>query len=112
MLIIEDQHYYDTVVAFAKEAELYDNETNASLKSRLDYLQNYGGDGDRMRVRLWKDFAPFSFYFVIEAKNGDDWKRFMNGGLIFHGPHDGNGSGSAPTFAVTLESTYGWSIHT
>ena len=36
----------------------------------------------------------------------------MNGGLIFHGKHDAFGSGSAPTFAVTLEPTDGWSIHT
>jgi len=112
MLIIEDQEYFAMVEAFAKDAGLYDNQNTSSLKNRLDYLNSYGGDGDRMRVRLWKDFAPFSFYFVIERKHGDKWSRFMNGGLIFHGPHDGNGSGSAPAFAVTLESTYGWSIHT
>jgi hypothetical protein len=34
------------------------------------------------------------------------------GGLLFHGPHDGFGSGSGPTFAVSLSPTVGWSIHT
>jgi len=36
----------------------------------------------------------------------------MHGGLLYHGPHDGFGSGSAPVFAVTLEPCDGWSIHT
>src|SRR5581483_4340743 len=60
MLIIEDQEYFAMVEAFAKDAGLYDNQNTSSLKNRLDYLNSYGGDGDRMRVRLWKDFAPFS----------------------------------------------------
>lgn len=35
-----------------------------------------------------------------------------NGGILFHGKRDGFGSGSAPTFAVTLTPTSGYSIHT
>lgn len=35
-----------------------------------------------------------------------------NGGLLYHGPHDAYGSGSGPTFAVTLNAVHGWSIHT
>lgn len=40
------------------------------------------------------------------------YERWFNGGLIFHGNHDGFGNGSAPSFAVTLNPTNGWSIHT
>jgi hypothetical protein len=117
MLIIENSAHFDDVVAFAKKIDLYEGESNASLKSRLEYLKNYGGkngDGsDRSRVRMSKDFAPYSFYFVIEQKDRDgEWRTLFNGGLLYHGPHDGHGSGAAPTFAVSLTPTTGWSIHT
>lgn len=118
MLIIEDQKYFDSVVAFAKKVGLYEesDETNDTLTGRLKYLENYGGknnDGsDRMRVRLMRDGAPYSFYFVIEKKTETGWDALFNGGLLYHGPHDGNGSGLAPTFAVTLTPTIGWSVHT
>lgn len=66
-----------------------------------------------MRVRLSPDFAPMSFYFVIEKKNDKgEWTTLFNGGLLFHGRHDGNGSGAAPTLAVTLTPEQGWSLHT
>jgi hypothetical protein len=117
MLIIENQSYLEEVVAFAKKVHLYDSDSNASLKNRLDYLARYGGkkqDGsDKTRARLFKDGAPYSFGFVIEAQDANgDWTTWFNGGLLYHGPHDGNGSGSAPTYAVTLTLTTGWSIHT
>lgn len=119
MLVIEDQSHLDEVVAFAKKSGLYDDngKNNNALASRLKYLENYGGkDGegnDRMRVRLMPDIAPMSFYFVIEKRTDTgEWALLFNGGLLFHGRHDGNGSGSAPTFAVTHEPTVGWSIHT
>ena len=41
-----------------------------------------------------------------------EWKRWFNGGLLYHGPVDGFGSGSSPVFAVTLTPVYGWSVHT
>ena len=119
MLIIDNQKHFDEVVAFAKKLGLYedDGETNNALANRLKYLEEYGGkdaDGsDHMRVRLSPDFAPMSFYFVIEKKNAaGEWGSLFDGGLLFHGRHDGNGSGFAPTLAVTLEPTSGWSIHT
>ncbi len=116
MLKIENQRHYDEVVAFAKKHNLYEGtDDNTSLKSRLDYLEQYGcrGDKDGTRVRLFRDFAPYSFGFVIEVKNADGgWECLFHGGLVFHGHHDGHGNGSAPTFAVTLEPTAGWSIHT
>lgn len=119
MLIIENQKHFDEVVAFAKKVGLYEDDgtTNNALSNRLKYLDGYGGkdsDGnDRMRVHLTPDFAPFSFFFVIEKKNdAGEWRALFNGGLLFHGRHDGNGSGSTPTFATTLEPTVGWSVHT
>lgn len=117
MLIIEDHAHFEQVVAFAKNNGLYDGDDNYVLASRLKYLETYGGkadDGtDRMRVRLMPDAAPHSFYFVIERKNQrDEWATLFNGGLLYHGAHDGNGSGSGPTSAATLTPMNGWSIHT
>ena len=117
MLEIQDQKHFEEVVAHAKAIGLYEGEKNDTLKNRLDYLAKYGGtleDGsDKTRVRLFKDFAPYSFGFVIEAKNAKgEWSTWFHGGLLFHGAHDGNGSGSAPTLAVTMSPVTGWSIHT
>jgi hypothetical protein len=119
MLVIEpqDQKHFDEVVAYAKAIGLYEGEKNDTLKNRLDYLAKYGGklaDGsDKTRVRLFKDAAPYSFGFVIEAKNAKgEWSTWFYGGLLFHGAHDGNGSGAEPTLAVTLTPTVGWVIHT
>jgi hypothetical protein len=112
VLLIEDQNHFDVVVAHAKKLGMYDKnaENNGSLAGRLEYLEKYGGD--KMRVKLFKDFAPFSFGFVIEQKHGDGWQHVFTGGLIFHGPQDGLGSGSGPTFSSTVTPTIGWSIHT
>jgi Domain of unknown function (DUF4120) len=117
MLFIENQVHFQEVVAFAKKVDLYESDSNASLKNRLDYLAGYGGekpDGtDKTRARLYKDGAPYSFGFVIEAEDANgEWTAWFHGGLLYHGPHDGHGSGSAPTFAVSLTPTTGWSIHT
>lgn len=116
MLVIEDREHYEAVVAFAKATGQYEGENNAVLANRLRYLDRYGGKSggtERIRVRLMPDRAPMSFYFLIERKKADGtWSALFNGGLLYHGPHDGNGNGSAPTFAVTLEPTWGWSIHT
>jgi hypothetical protein len=117
MLVIENRNFFDEVVAFARKTNLYENDGNASLKSRLDYLATYAGkksDGtDKTRVRLYKDGAPYSFGFTIEAQNANgEWTTWFNGGLLYHGPHDGHGSGSGPTFAVSLTPITGWSIHT
>lgn len=40
-----------------------------------------------------------------------EYQPWMDMGLLYHDSHDDYGSGSAPTFAVTLEATQGWSIH-
>jgi hypothetical protein len=61
-------------------------------------------------VNLYADFAPMSLYFEITR----DGQFVLNGGFIFHGPHDGFGNGGAPTFSVCIdpEKVTGWSIHT
>ncbi len=61
-------------------------------------------------VKLFSDFAPMSLYFEIF----EEGIFILNGGMIFHGKHDGFGNGGAPTFSVCIdpEKTAGWSIHT
>lgn len=66
------------------------------------------------RVHIHSDFAPLSFYFVKMFCHPDtkEWLRDYNGGIIFHGKHDGHGSGAGPSFSVTLDKADGWRIHT
>lgn len=75
--------------------------------SLLQILERYNND-TRGDFVLYPDFAPLSLLFAI-MKEG---KIIMNGGLIFHGRHDGNGSGSSPTFSISITKTDGWQIHT
>ena len=91
------------IQAFATEHNLED-----SLRKAFSRLQRYSDEG--CAVSLYADFAPLSLYFVIYS-NG---KFILNGGMIFHGPHDGYGSGGAPSFSVSMNSGVraGWSIHT
>ena len=66
------------------------------------------------RLRVMYDFAPLSFYFEKEwyDKRTYSWLRDYNGGIIFHGDHDGGGNGGAPTFSVNLTPCDGWATHT
>lgn len=79
-----------------------------SLDKCLDSLKNiasnYGG-----KIDLCTDFAPLSMSWGVVLESG---KCPLNGGLIFHGPHDGGGNGSFPTLSVSLNPTHGWSLHT
>ena len=79
-----------------------------SYENTFARLERHSQNG--CEVKLYSDFAPLSLYFEISR----DGKFILNGGFIFHGPHDGFGSGSAPTFSVCLapEKETGWSIHT
>jgi hypothetical protein len=87
------------------------------LEAVLARLSTWG-HREKSRCVLFKDFAPLSFAFNIEALLEDGTYKFdFNGGLIFHGPHDGFGDGGAPSFSVDLGSVFGeqkpgWSIHT
>jgi hypothetical protein len=107
-------------------------ETHMSFQERIHYLGMYANydHPDHTFCVLFPDFAPLSFGFVmyVKAKAGHGIKpkewialehpelvgytAWFNGGLIFHGSHDGFGSGAAPTFSVTLTKTSGWSVHT
>ncbi len=99
---IMDRKHYDEVFMFACVSDKLD-----SFMRNYTYLRDYAGG--KCVCELYKDFAPYSFYFVMRDQNGEIW---FNGGMIFHGQIDGYGSGSAPTFSVTLEPCDGWSIHT
>jgi len=135
MLVVENQEYFDTVITFAKQIGMYERPEGESdkggyLLDKLEYLRTYGGDGAAVRVILFKDFAPNSFEFVLEKRvtnperqarllvaghrvqHGILWERWFNGGLIFHGAHDGGGDGGAPTFSVNITPQSGWRVHT
>jgi hypothetical protein len=98
--------------------------TEGALQQELDYAKSIGNDTlqqciDRIKQRdndfesdtqITRDFAPHSFYFV-RMKDGE----FRgNGGIIFHGKHDGFGNGGAPTFSVSIGNSREtrWEIHT
>lgn len=97
---------------FASRAGKLDN-----LEDRLAYLGNYAcNDGRQTRCDLYRDYDAGSFFFRMHLKQAaqDDscYKEWFVGGLIFHGSHDGFGSGAAPTFSVCLTPEDGWSVHT
>jgi len=109
--LILDRHTYKVRVAehvlpalvnawrFAKQHDLLRTSARTGF---LDVL-------DRMSECEWKytlvgvDFAPHSFNFTMCG---------MYGGMLYHGPHDGGGDGSAPTFSVNISPVVGWSLHT
>jgi len=97
------------VQAFAVRIGMRDN-----LEAQLRFLDEYAEDGDRGRTccRLYHDGAPFSFGFLMRLRRGGKYLDWFNGALIFHGPHDGGGDGTAPTLAVCLQPTAGWTVHT
>jgi len=55
------------------------------------------------------DFHEQSFFF---QELNPDGSIGICGGIIFHGPHDNGGDGSAPTFSVNLSPVEGYAIHT
>lgn len=73
-----------------------------SLRNGISRIAAIQGDGPG-QAELFGDGAPLSFTWRAGG---------LFGGLLFHGPHDGFGSGGAPTFAVTLTPSHGWQIHT
>jgi hypothetical protein len=103
------KEYFEQVKEFALRTEQL-----KQLEEQLGYLGKYADHNNDglTKCLLFRDFAPFSFEFVMQKKVNGQFTNWFNGGLIYHGSHDGNGSGSAPTFAVTLNSTQGWSVHT
>lgn len=89
----------------------------ASLGYCLQRMASYGQTPGRYVTHLGNDFAPLSFSFWVEDTNfpEDDRRRcWFNGGIIFHGSHDGGGDGMGPTFSVSLsqDRSERWEIHT
>ena len=142
MLILDDgaREQLREITSFLRSLEGGDakqkrlaHELRHDLACKLRYLHNYGcenhqpnGDGGRIldlkatRCRLGKDWAKFSFFFVMERryvpeggaiadglkKAGlPDYTFWFNGGLIYHGGED-------DTLAITQGPVAGWSVHT
>ncbi len=109
------EHCQDKLEATRAFADSCGPEWRKQFEARLSFLDTYAEHGDRGKTRcqLYTDFAPYSFYFVMERRAADgEYSRWFEGGLIFHGPHDNGGDGGAPTFSVNIGNGYGWSIHT
>lgn len=85
------------------------NGMTESLEKVLKRFDVYENNQQDSVVTLYPDWAFMSLYFEWDSKNG---QRIMNGGVIYHGPHDNGGDGGSPTFSVNLEPHHGWSIHT
>lgn len=105
MLVDRTNGKLDDIKAFAAETG-----REAQLQQKLDYLANYSQQ--ETRCLLFHDFAPHSLFFQMQHKKDGDWEHWFSGGLIFHGSHDGYGSGAAPTFSTCLTPTDGWRVHT
>lgn len=85
-----------------------------TFKRSLETIQNIAANSGG-QATMFNDtykLPTVAFYWVIDRVVDGQTSMVMNGGLLYHGAHDGFGSGSAPTFAVTLSPTDGWSIHT
>lgn len=78
------------------------DDLKTTLETGLERIASLA-DPSTARARLYPDDAPLSFGWQAGG---------LVGGLLFHGPHDGFGSGAFPTFAVTLTPTVGWALHT
>lgn len=92
---------------YGKALEHAKNTNDDSLSECLKRLQDVDMNLGTNTV-VYDDFAPMSFYF----ERIHDGRCVGNGGVIYHGSHDGYGSGSAPTFSVSITPYNGWSIHT
>lgn len=103
MIRFHDPDYLLHVLNFARKYKCANQ-----LIEKLDYLSSYG-DGLNT-AELHRDFAPFSFEFVMHHADGTPW---FHGGLIYSGPGQPLDGGS-PAFSVSLanETGHNWSVHT
>lgn len=101
-LIVTCPYHLAVVRAFADRID-----QRLQLEEKLNDLTAYLPDN--WIVELYKDFAPFSFFWTQTGPTGEGG---LIGGLIYHGEHDGGGNGGAPTFSVNLDYSDGWRIHT
>lgn len=106
-LVIECADHFAAVEAFAGQLD-----RKASLYEAIAYAAGSGTYfGKPAKLVLYRDFAPASFGYALRSR--DDDRHFMSGGIIYHGPHDGWGNGSSPSFSVSNASARdaGWSVH-
>lgn len=117
MIVIRDVEHFRSCVAHARAVGAWDNE--GGLRDCLRRLSNAHnwcmspGFARRQGVKLFKDFAPFSWDFVVYNVMEDGAEKFVyNGGLIYFGPNEDGVSG--PQFSVNLSPSdkAGWRIHT
>ncbi len=109
MLVIECQEYADEVRAAAKKMGV-----EKDLEEQLEYLGGYAchGDPQATRCRLFKDFAPLSFGFVMERRKDGAYVHWFDGGLVYEGPGV-PADGSFPSLTVNIgEPKHGWLVHT
>lgn len=106
-----------------KMSPVFDH-TEGKLKEAIAYARKIGDSSlitniqwkrkrygcENQEVHIYPDYAPLSFEFAI--KEIGTQRTILYGGIIFHGKHDGFGSGAGPTFSVCLTPTSGWSTHT
>ena len=123
MIFVTDREYYTKVLEFS--AKIYMQGQLLTLLARLG--EGYWNNGKQYVCILSKDFAPYSFYWtmydlkdcIIGEGKDEGWivakggaKPWMNGGLIYSGPHDLGENTDENTFSVNLAPHSGWSIHT
>ena len=113
-------------------------EESCGLAHQIEWLKRYAHHNNEKagceftHIELVPDFAPHSFCFIMWALAKENHPKaiqpgsyaakqypelvgytfWFNGGLIFHGAHDGGGDGGPPTFSVSLVPVNGWSVHT
>ena len=105
-LVIECKDHYNAVLDFAIK-----NHAEAQLRSRLARLEQMCNE-PLTRCYLHKDFAPYSFAFMLETPGSQ--RRPIVGGLIYNGPGQ-PGDGSGPAYSVNIDppaDLHSWSIHT
>jgi hypothetical protein len=84
-------------------------------KNLLDQFRHpYLNLTPKAKMRVMYDWAPLSFSFEMMwyDEKYNEFRRDYNGGIIFHGAHDGGGDGGAPTFSINLTPMNGWATHT
>lgn len=94
MKILCEEHFNE-VLAYAESIN------DKTLNDCLERLKKWE-EGKDYEVYLMSDRSPYSFYFEMRYPDG---KRYMNGGLLYHGKPD-------QSRAYTLDPTKGWQIHT
>lgn len=108
MLVVKNQEHFDKVYTKAVELGL-----DVELQHQLDWLAAYAchETPEDTRCDLYYDFAPLSFSFVMQRKgDGGDYKRWFNGGLIYHPGSTGRDVSLSVELSSRKEAH--WSVHT